>query len=265
MPRRNLTGARVLITGASGGIGAALATSLSARGARLVLFARGEERLRAVAESLGDRSENQAVAVVGDVADGDARARAIQAAVDRFGGLDLLVNNAGIGALGPFAELPEEAFNQVLEVNLLSPIRLIREALPHLREAAAGPDRPAVVQIGSILAHRAIPNYTAYCASKFGLHGFSQSLRPELARQGIDLLEVDPGPTESDFHRNVVHSARPPSGGQGRTSAKAVAEATCRALQRGARSIVPSVTGRLLLAANRVAPGVVDWAVSRGD
>lgn len=263
MPRRDLSQARVLITGASGGIGAAVAKALAFRGARLVLFARNAERLAAAAESAVESGAAAAIAVAGDVASPTDRAAALQACVDQFGGLDVLVNNAGVGAVAPFAELPAEAFDRVIEVDLLAPIRLVREALPLLTEAASGPIRPVVVQVGSILAHRAIPNYTAYCASKFGLHGFSQALRPELAEQGIDLLEIDPGPTESEFHSNVEYSTRAPSGGLGRTSAEAVAAATARALERGARRIVPSFTGRLMLLANRWCPAVVDWFVSR--
>ena len=262
MPRRDLTCARVLITGASGGIGAALALALARRRARLVLLARSGDRLAAVAESAKDAGAVEVHAVAGDVTDSTDRAAAL-AAAETLGGLDVLINNAGVGAIGSFRETPAEAFRQVLEVNLAAPIDLIREALPLLTGAAPRASRPLIVQIGSILAHYAIPNYTAYCASKFGLRGFSRALRPELASAGVDLLEVDPGPTASDFHRNTAFASTAPSGGQGRVSADAVADAAVRAMQRGARRIVPSTTGRLALLANRWFPWAVDWAVGR--
>src|SRR5204862_1887651 len=116
-------------------------------------------------------------------------------AIREFGGLDALVNNAGIGALGRFDQADEARLRQVMEVNFFAPAEFVREALPHLK---AG-NRPIVVNIGSVLGHRAVPEKSEYCASKFALHGFSDALRAELAPLGIDVLLVSPSTTTSEF------------------------------------------------------------------
>ena len=133
--------------------------------------------------------------IAGDVTSRDDRAAAIKRCCDRFGGLDCLVNNAGIGALGPFAEADEERLRQVFEVNFFASAEFIREALPELRQGRS----PIVVNVGSVLGHFAVPGKSEYCASKFALHGLSDALRIELGREEIDVLLVSPSTTSSEF------------------------------------------------------------------
>src|SRR5205085_10807559 len=105
------------------------------------------------------------------------------------------INNAGIGAVGPFEDAGEERLRRVMEVDFFAPAELIRGALPLLK----GGHHPIIVNIGSVLGHRAVPGKSEYCASKFALHGFSDALRAELAPQGIDVLLVSPSTTVSEF------------------------------------------------------------------
>jgi len=247
------------VTGASSGIGRAVALELARHGADLVLLARRKERLDDVAKqitALGRR----AILVVGDVTDADARRRALEAARIDLGGLDLLINNAGVAAHGRFVEASPERIRPIMEVNFFAPVELIREALPLLREGV----QPMVVNVGSILGERGSPHKSEYSASKFALHGFSQAVRPELARLGIDILVVAAGPTETEhFDVLLEGSANLPWGNPRRQPAEDVAKIIVRAIERGRRMVVTGWRARLLLLADRFFPGIVDRVMRR--
>jgi len=261
MAKREITGMRTLITGASSGIGRALAVELVRQGARCVLLARGEDRLsEVVAECCSIDEQAQVAHVVGDVTDAAIRKAAIEKTVTTFGGIDAVVNNAGVGSFGRFADAHPERLRDIMEVNFFAAVHLIHETLPALRQGK----NPLVVNVGSILGHRGIPQMHEYCASKFALQGFSQSLRVELRREGIDLLMVSPGTTDTEFYDNVVHGKGNVPWNKGRgTPVAVVARKTVRAMQRGQREIVPNFLGRLLLWAHRRAPHLVDWYLER--
>jgi len=202
MPKRSIQHCRALVTGASSGIGQAIARQLARHQARLVLLARRKERLERLAAELRQLG-TPAEVVAGDVTDPAVRRQAVQTAAERFDGLDVLVNNAGIGALGLFAEVDDRQMRRVMEVNFFAAVEMTREALPLLRRS----DRPMVVNIGSVLGHRAAPHYTAYCASKFALRGWSQSLRVELASEGIDVRNRVFGQPAGKDHRTGLARA----------------------------------------------------------
>jgi short-subunit dehydrogenase len=259
MARRTIAGLRVLLTGASSGIGWALALELARHRAKLVLLARSAERLQSLADQVrGLGGEVEIVA--GDVTDPVIRAVLIERAVTKFGGLDALINNAGIGAIGRFAEAGPERLRQIFEVNFFAAVELTRSALPHLRPGRT----PLVVNIGSILGHRATPRNSEYCASKFALRGFSEALRAELAAEQIDVLLVSPGSTDTSFYEHVIEE-RGDVGWRRRRGVPAdrVARSIVRAMRRGRREIVPSFSGKLLVLANRLCPGLLDRFMSR--
>ncbi len=259
MAHRRLTNRRALVTGASSGIGRALAVELARRGVDLVLLARREERLAEVAKQVA-AFNRRAIPIVGDVTDADARRRALAAARDELAGHDILVNNAGVAAHGRFAEASPERIRPIMEVNFFAPVELIREAIPLLRAGV----QPMVVNIGSILGERGSPHKSEYSASKFALHGFSQAVRPELARLGIDVLVVAAGPTETEhFDVLLEGTAELPWGNPPRQPAEAVARTIVRAIERGRRDVVTGWRSRLLLLANRLFPGVVDRVMAR--
>jgi short-subunit dehydrogenase len=258
MARRAIAGLRTIVTGASSGIGRALALELVRQGAFVVALARRKERLQELAAACEDAGRLRWLA--GDVTQKADRLAAIELAKAEFGGLDALVNNAGIGALGRFDQADEERLRRVMEVNFFAPAEFLREALPTLRAAS----RPIVVNVGSVLGHRAVPDKSEYCASKFALHGLSDALRIELGRDDIDVLLVSPSTTASEFFDVAAGQARRTPGKRfGAMPAEAVARRIVRAMAAGRREIILPAGGKLLVWLDRLCPPLVDWALRR--
>jgi short-subunit dehydrogenase len=259
MTRRAIEDCRVIVTGASSGIGRALVIELARRKAKVIATARRADRLAAlVAEA--NRLGAEVVSLAGDIAHADTRERLVACAQDRLGGLDLLVNNAGVGAIRDFDRSDSVRLRQVMEVNFFAAVEMTRVALPLLRFGR----KPLIVNVASILGHRGIPHYTEYCASKFALVGFSEALRAELAGQGIEVLVVSPGTTQSEFfHSLVAEQQGVGSRGEGGVPPQAVAQATVRAIEQGRHLIIPNRQGRWLYLLNRFSPRLADSLVAR--
>ncbi|WP_428304510.1 SDR family oxidoreductase [Lacipirellula sp.] len=259
MARRSLANCRVVITGASSGIGRELALAFARRGSRVLLTARRNQELAAVAAECRQHGAT-AETLAGDVTDSAFRAAFIERAVALWEGIDVLVNNAGISAHGRFAESDEATLRKILEVNFFAATELTRLALPLLKRSR----QAAIVNIGSIIGHRGLPLNSEYAASKFALRGWSESLRAELAADGVDVLLVSPGTTETEFFDHLIAKRSDlPWGDSTAIPAAAVAEQTLRALERGRHEIFPNWRGRALVAANRLFPGLVDRALAK--
>jgi short-subunit dehydrogenase len=168
---------------------------------RLVLSDIEEGELQAVADE-ARRCGAQVAVSRGDVTVPQHRQAMFATAEAAFGGLDILVNNAGIGAFGHFVELPAESLRQVMEVNFFASAENCRLAIPLLARGA----QPLIVNVSSMYGRRGVPDWAAYCASKFALCGFSEALRAELVRFGIDLMLVLPGLTRTNLLRNLAAS-----------------------------------------------------------
>src|SRR5262249_44291851 len=138
--------------------------------------------------------------VQADVTSAEDRRRMVEEAVHQFGGLDVLVNNAGIGATGHFADVSPDRLRKIMEVNFFGLAETTRAFLPLLRFG----NYPAVVNISSIAGKRGIPARSEYSASKFAVQGFSEALRAELAKDGIDVLVICPGLTQTNFSHNMI-------------------------------------------------------------
>jgi short-subunit dehydrogenase len=259
MPKRPLAGSRAIVTGASSGIGRALAAELALEGVLVVAVARRADRLAVLADEI--RSPGGAVeTVAADVTDPAGRQQAVEAAVRAYGGLDILVNNAGIGAFGRFEQADPERLRRVMEVNFFALVEMTRAALPELKRGT----RPIVVNISSVLGHRAVPRSAEYCASKFAVRGFSESIRVELRRNGIDVLVVSPGLTRTDFTASAASRGEKPDWPQhAGVSAEYVARRTVRAIRAGKREIMPFAWGRVLRFVNHFAPALVDRIFAR--
>ncbi len=257
--RTDFRGWRVVLTGASSGIGRALALRLAKEGARLVLASRNQQKLDELAREIWERG-GEATTLAADVTDAAQRARLIGGAVAALGGLDGLVNNAGVGARGWFADSTPEELRRLMEVNFFSAVELTRLALPHLR---AGRD-PQVVNVSSVTGRRGLPGCTEYCASKFALAGWSESLRAELAGDGINVLLVSPGAIQTEFRTHLI-SDRIDYGSAGRQTMTAdrCAEIIVSAMRRRRREVVITAPARLLVWANRLAPSLLDWVLRR--
>ena len=251
---------RGILTGASSGIGRALAGRLLIDGASLVLLARREERLRELLASLPGDAQRRAALLPGDLTSASVRAEAIGLATEVFGGLNLLVNSAGIGAQGRFVDADPARVRRIFDVNFFALVEMTRAALPSLR---AGHDS-LIVNVGSILGHRGIPYSSEYCASKFAVRGFSEALRAEVQRLGVEVLLVSPGTTESEFFDRLIEDVqKPPWPEQPPVPASIVAEQIVRAMERRKHEIIPNARGRLMVWLNRLAPRLVDAWLAR--
>ena len=260
MAQRRLTDRRALVTGASSGIGRALAIELARQGVDLILLARREDRLAEVVQQVAQHRAPCNCRRRRRHRSGRTPTCASKPLKRELGGLDILVNNAGIAAHGRFAEADPARLRPIMEVNFFAPVELIRESLPLLRAGR----QPIVVNVGSILGRRGCPHKSEYSASKFALHGFSEAVRPELARLGIDVLVVAAGPTETEhFDVLIEDKGELPWGDPRRKPAAEVAREIVHAIQRGKHEVIPSWRGRLWLMLNRLSPRIVDRIMNR--
>lgn len=181
----DLQGKTALITGASRGIGEATARALQELGVNLALASRSGE----------DLGLDGALAMSVDVRRPSDLGAIVEAAVDRFGRLDILVVNAGVGSYGPFLELPADELEEMIDINVKGAIYSIRAALPHLLRS----DAADIVTIASEAGRRGLPLEAVYCASKFAQIGLTRSLDHELREQGVRCTNVAPGGVATDF------------------------------------------------------------------
>ncbi|WP_276257894.1 SDR family NAD(P)-dependent oxidoreductase [Haloglomus litoreum] len=189
-----------LVTGASQGIGREIATTFGGYGANVVCAARSADAIDETAAAVTDAG-GEAVAVETDVTAEDDVAAVVEATVDEFGGLDCLVNNAGIGGpVQPVHRIDADAFRRTQEVNVVGPFLCAKHAEEHLRES----DRGSVINIGSIGGKRPYPNRLAYAASKMALVGMTRTLAYELGRDGVTVNTVLPGPIEGPRVEEMV-------------------------------------------------------------
>lgn len=252
MARRQIAGLRCIVTGASSGIGFALAKQLLDAGAKIVVTARRAERLQELA---GDHCH----IVAGDITSPQIRQQLIAECINRYGGLDVLINNAGIGGNGPFATADAARLRNIFEVNVFAPLELIRLAIPKFDRSR----HPAIVNISSVLGHRAVPGKSEYCASKFALHGFSDALRAELASEGIDVILVSPSATATEFFDRSAGDPESVVRMSSSMSAGEVARRTVVAIARGNHEVILSWGGWILVWIDKLFPDFADWMVSR--
>jgi short-subunit dehydrogenase len=256
---RNLNGRRVVLTGASSGIGRALAEELGRAGAKLVLAGRSAERLDELSTAL-TAGGVEALAVPTDLRKQEERERLIRAAGERFGGIDVLVNSAGVSSWGHFATSDESVLREIIEVNFFAPAELIRLAIPHLANGI----EPAIVNVASRSGRKGLPAWSEYSASKFALCGLTEALRGELARFDIDVILVIPGRTRSELHKRLLRCAgkakidfdngMPP---------EKVAAGIMAALRRSTTEKVIGFDARWTLRMHRWFPRLLDWGITR--
>jgi 3-oxoacyl-[acyl-carrier protein] reductase len=213
----DLEGRVAFVTGASRGIGAAVARSLAREGVRLGLASRSGD----------DLGLTDAVAAPCDVRDPAAVRALVERTVDRFGGLDVAVVNAGVGSYGPFLELPDDELEEILDVNVKGAAYTLRAALPHLLRS----DAADVVTVASEAGRRGLPFEAAYCASKFAQVGLTRALDHELRPQGVRCTNVCPGGVATDFAMGRGRTPDMPELG-GMMTAEDVAEAVLFVLTR---------------------------------
>jgi short-subunit dehydrogenase len=253
----------VVLTGASSGIGRALALALAAQRPRLVLAARDADSLDDVAgecRALGA----EAMVVPTDVSDPAAAAFLIETAASAFGGIDVLVNNAGVSMIARFDEVTDlSVFESLMRVNYLGCVYLTHHALPHLKAR-----RGQIVAMASLAGFTGVPTRTGYAASKHAVIGFFDSLRIELAETGVDVTVIAPDFVLSEIHRRSVGADGRPVGHSPMQESKLMTAEECArltldAMSRRERLAILSARGRWGRFVRLVAPGLIDRIAAR--
>jgi len=250
----------VIVTGASAGIGRSLAIQLSGQGAKVAIAARRAERLEQVAVECRQRG-GEVLVLPADVSDETQCKALVEKTIAAFGRLDMLINNAGLAASALFDEFPDlHLFKHTMNVNFYGAVYCTYYTLPHLKKT-----RGRVVAISSVGGKAAIPYNTPYCASKYAMHGFYDSLRMELYQHGVSCTVVCPYWVVTEFHESQMNKDGEPRGARGRAlytdkmmTADQCAEITLHAAQKRRREVLMG-PGTLAVWLKVLAPGFVDW------
>jgi short-subunit dehydrogenase len=241
----------VIVTGASSGIGAAAARCFAHAGARVVLAARDEAKLHAVAAGL----PNNPLVVPTDIADHEAVHALVERTLHACGGVDILVNNAGVGLAAPVAEMRRADLEQAMAVNVYGPLALTQAVLPHMRARRSG----QIIFVSSVVGMRALPYLSGYAATKAALDRLVESLRVELRGSGIAVTLVRPGTTRTGFSARRIgggHEKRRFKGGG--VPPERVAEVILAAAQKQPRVAYVKWSDRVQVLFSLVAPRLTD-------
>ena len=248
---------RVLLTGAAGGIGRVIARQLAAAGAHVLLVDRDARALDQVVKELAF-ADDRVAAHVADLTSPAARAQLCDAARGWHGGINVLVNNAGLNPFALFEDLAPEQIDLTLAVNLQAPMHLCRDLLPQLRAREAA----TIVNVGSVFGAIGFPGYVAYSATKFAIRGFTEALRRELADSGVAVKYLAPRATRTTINTAAVEemnsrlkvSMDPP---------ERVARELVRLLLRRRHSVVVGWPECVFVRINALLPGIVDRSIRR--
>jgi NAD(P)-dependent dehydrogenase (short-subunit alcohol dehydrogenase family) len=259
---RNYSGKSVVITGAAGGMGQAFARRFAKAGARLALLDLDGAAASGQAEELNSQGHS-ALGLACDVSDEDSCRAAMDKAISFLGGVDLLINNAGITHRSAFAQTDAAVFRRVMGVNFFGSLYCTQAALPSLLE-----HNGQVVVISSIAGFAPLLGRTGYAASKHALHGLFDSLRTELVGSGVDVLIVCPGFTRTGITTAALDgdgtTTKHPQSTLGRISEpEVVVEAVFKAAQKNKRLLVLSPVGKLTRVLTRIAPGMYEKLMAR--
>jgi short-subunit dehydrogenase len=253
-----MQGRRIILTGASEGIGRALALELAGRGARLALAARDRERLESLAQECRARG-GDARALPTDVTNTQDCEWLIDETVKAFGGIDVLVHNAGITMWSRFDALRDlSIFERIMDVNYFAPVRLTALALPHLKAS-----KGLLVAVASLAGITGVPERSGYAASKHAMIGFFDSLRIELAGSGVDVTVVAPDFVVTEIHKRAIGPDGEPLGESPMKQDKIMTADACaariaRAIEKRERQVLMSLRGKFGRWLKLLAPGVID-------
>ena len=254
----SMSGNIVVITGASTGIGQATAEAYAREGAAVVLAARSEGRLVRIAADI-EKAGGRAIPMAVDVTDRSDVFEKMKEVAETQGRIDVLVNNAGIGLLSPVVNMDPAELKRVFEVNLFGLIWCTQAVLPYMIKQ----NRGSIINVSSVAGKRALPHISAYCASKFAVQAFSDSLRMEVAEHGVTVTVVSPPRVDTTFHdtplmRQKGQRMKAPS-----ITADSVAAAIVRATRKGSREVVISFYGKFFVFFQRLSPRLLDWIMKR--
>ena len=251
----SLKGKVVIVTGASSGIGEALSRRLMNGGARVVMTARNEEKMKAIA---AEYPQADVLIVKADVSRREDCANVIAKTVEHFGGINVLINNAGMSMRAIFEDLDLKVIEQLMNVNFWGTVFCTREAIPFLLKS-----KGSVVGVSSIAGFQGLPARTGYSSSKFAMHGFLNTLRVETLNQGLHVMIACPGFTESNIRNTALTADGSPQGStpldeKHLMSADDVAGRIIRGIEKRKRTLVMTTQGKLVVLLGKFFPKWVD-------
>ena len=258
-----MKGRRIILTGASEGIGRALALALAARGARVALAARDRERLETLAAECRARG-GEVLAIPTDITNHQDLDWLVTEAAKTFGGIDVVIHNAGITMWSRFDALKDlEIFERLIEVNYLAPVRLTALTLPHLRQS-----RGLIVAVASLAGLTGVPERSGYAASKHAMVGFFDSLRIELHGSGVDVSVVAPDFVVSEIHKRAIGPDGEPLGASPMMQARIMTAEECaqrilKAMEKRQRLLLMSARGKWGRWLKLLAPSMIDRIAAR--
>jgi short-subunit dehydrogenase len=253
-----MKGSRIILTGASEGIGRALALALAARGARLALAARDRDRLESLAQQCR-AAGGEAIAVPTDVTSQQDLEWLVAETVKSFGGVDVVVHNAGITMWSRFDALQDlSIFERLMDVNYLAPVRLTALSLPHLKAS-----RGLIVAVASLAGLTGVPERSAYAGSKHAMVGFFDSLRIELAGSGVDVTVIAPDFVVSEIHKRAIGADGEPLGASPMRQSKIMTADECavhiiRGIEKRQRLVLMTARGKFGRWLKLLAPSLID-------
>jgi uncharacterized protein len=254
-----MDGKVVVVTGASMGIGEAIAKVFADEGASVVLLSRDASRAEAARHRVGHTDRTLALAC--DVRNREDIGRALALTLHHFDRVDVWVNNAGVGIRDSVADMEASALRELFETNFFGTIACIQAVVPAMREAGGG----AIVNISSVAGHIPVPFMAIYSASKFAVNAIGKGARLELKRDNISVVTVCPGYVSTDFGKHVVadrqFNVRPPS--VRGVTAERVARAAYRGFRKRKREVVVPWTMIPVIKLYQLFPGLVEWAMAK--
>jgi len=247
---------RIILTGGAGGMGKLLAKSLSERGARLVLVDINQEALDSVCDEI-NAAGGQAHGIVADLSTREGCDAVVSGAIKANGGIDTLINLAGLMSFRAFEDEPPEHLETLIRVNLVAPMMLTREVLPHLLAEESG----HIVNVGSIFGSIAFAYFASYSASKFGLRGFSEALRRELADTGVDVTFIAPRAVRTPINTGPIMRMNEATG-TNMDDPEDVVRSIVAAIEGRRKDVYLGWPESLFVRINAILPRIVDKALA---
>lgn len=249
----------VIVTGASSGIGRATALEFACNGSRVVIAARSAGRLAELEKEISDTG-TEILACVTDVSIEDDCRRMVEAAVNRFGTVDILINNAGISMRALFEDVEISVLKRLMDVNFWGTVYCTKYALPYIVS-----NRGTIVGVSSTAGFHGLPGRTGYSASKFAMHGFLETLRIEYLKERLHVMIIAPGFTASEIRRNALLADGTPQGNSPReekklSSPEFVAKWILKGIRKKKRNKIMTWAGRFTALLQRIIPAAVDYA-----
>ncbi len=253
----NLAGKRILLTGATGGLGNALAKQLTAKGVNLAILGRDSLKLKNLKNDI-QVSGNKVISIEADLSQKGIPEKAINATIEKLGGIDVVINNAGVLDFIGFENQSEERIQEIIHTNVTAVIQLSHAAMPYFKKNNVG----HLVFIGSIFGSLGFPHYATYCASKFAIHGFSQALRRELVNTNIGITYVAPRFIKTAMN-NESATAMTKKSGNKMDSPEKVASIVLKGIEREKQEVFIGQPETFFAWLNGVAPKLVNLGLKK--